>query len=233
MYTLANTDETNASMTASDRHSIGQSVIDACRAMTARGVNHGTSGNGSARWADGFLVTPTGLPYETLAPSDMVYVTLDGQSHGPLAPSSEWRMHCDIYRARPEAMAVLHAHPPYATALSCLREGIPRFHYMVAAAGGPDIRCSDYALYGSAELSAAMLRALDGRKACLLANHGMIVFEAGVTKALGLAVEVEALARQYCIARQTGTPVLLTEAEMDEALARYATYGKQPGGNER
>lgn len=220
-------------MTASDRHSIGQSVIDACRAMTALGVNHGTSGNGSARWRDGFLVTPTGTRYENLRAADMVYVTLDGEAHGPLAPSSEWRMHCDIYRSRPEAMAVLHAHPPHATALSCLREGIPRFHYMVAAAGGPDIRCSDYALYGSAALSAAMLAALEGRRACLLANHGMIVCETAVDRALALAVEVEALARQYCIARQTGTPVLLSEAEMDEALARYATYGKQPGGNTR
>ena len=219
-------------MTANDRHSIGQSVIDACLAMTARGVNHGTSGNGSARWLDGFLVTPTGRRYETLTPADMVYVTLDGQAHGPLAPSSEWRMHRDIYLHRPEAMAVLHAHPAYATALACLREGIPRFHYMVAAAGGPDIRCSTYALYGSAELSAAMLSALEGRKACLLANHGMICFETSMERTLALAVEVEALARQYCIARQTGTPVLLTEAEMDEALARYATYGKQPGGNQ-
>ncbi|MGE0667242.1 MAG: class II aldolase/adducin family protein [Sphingomonadales bacterium] len=218
-------------MTETDRQSIGQSVIDACRAMTALGVNHGTSGNGSARWLDGFLVTPTGLRYEDLKPADMVYVTLDGQAHGALAPSSEWRMHCDIYRARPEANAVLHAHPPHATALSCLREGIPRFHYMVAAAGGPDIRCSDYALYGSAELSAAMIAALDGRKACLLANHGMIVCETDMRRALSLAVEVEALARQYCIARQTGTPVLLTEAEMNEALARYADYGKQPGGD--
>jgi L-fuculose-phosphate aldolase len=217
-------------MTASDRHSIGQSVIDACLAMTALGVNHGTSGNGSARWLDGFLVTPTGLRYETLTPADMVYVTLDGQAHGPLAPSSEWRMHCDIYRARPDMNAVLHAHPPYATALACLREGIPRFHYMVAAAGGPDIRCSGYALYGSAALSAAMLAALEGRKACLLANHGMIVCETTMARALSLAVEVEALARQYCIARQTGTPVLLSEAEMDEALARYAGYGRQAGG---
>ncbi len=217
-------------MTASDRHSIGQSVIDACRAMTALGVNHGTSGNGSARWLEGFLVTPTGMRYEEITPADMVYVTLDGHAHGKLAPSSEWRMHCDIYRARPEMNAVLHAHPPYATALACLREGIPRFHYMVAAAGGPDIRCSGYALYGSAELSVAMLAALDGRKACLLANHGMIVCETDMRRALSLAVEVEALARQYCIARQTGTPVLLTEAEMDEALARYANYGKQPGG---
>jgi L-fuculose-phosphate aldolase len=219
-------------MTANDSYSIGQSIIDACLAMTARGVNHGTSGNGSARWLDGFLVTPTGRRYETLTPADMVYVTLDGQAHGPLAPSSEWRMHRDIYLHRPEAMAVLHAHPAYAAALACLREGIPRFHYMVAAAGGPDIRCAAYALYGSAELSAAMLTALEGRKACLLANHGMICFETNMERALALAVEVEALARQYCIARQTGTPVLLTEAEMDEALARYATYGKQPGGKQ-
>ncbi|MEN3950937.1 class II aldolase/adducin family protein [Iodidimonas sp. SYSU 1G8] len=217
-------------MTASDRHSIGQSVIDACLAMTALGVNHGTSGNGSARWLDGFLVTPTGLRYETLTPADMVYVTLDGQAHGTLAPSSEWRMHCDIYRARPDMNAVLHAHPPYATALACLREGIPCFHYMVAAAGGPDIRCAGYAVYGSAALSAAMLVALEGRKACLLANHGMIVCETTMARALSLAVEVEALARQYCIARQTGTPVLLSEAEMDEALARYAGYGRQAGG---
>ncbi|MBI1179431.1 MAG: class II aldolase [Alphaproteobacteria bacterium] len=217
---------------SSDRDELASAVIDACKAMTAAGVNHGTSGNGSARWRDGFLVTPTGMRYEALTPEQMVYVTLDGTAHGPLAPSSEWRMHRDIYGHRPEAMAVLHAHPPHATALSCLREPIPRFHYMVAAAGGPDIRCSRYALYGGAELSAAMLEALDGRRACLLANHGMICFGPSVEKALALAVEVEALARQYCIARQTGTPVLLSEAEMDEALARYASYGKQPGAEE-
>jgi L-fuculose-phosphate aldolase len=215
-----------------DRDRLGQAVIDACKAMTARGVNHGTSGNGSVRWKDGFLITPTGMAYESLSAAQMVHVSLDGTVQGPLAPSSEWRMHRDIYAARPEAMAVLHAHPPFATALSCLREPIPRFHYMVAAAGGPDIRCSEYALYGSEALSAAMLRALEGRKACLLANHGMICFGGNVESALALATEVEALARQYCIARQTGTPVLLTEEEMDEALARYASYGKQPGAEE-
>jgi L-fuculose-phosphate aldolase len=212
-----------------DRHVLGRALIDACLAMTARGINHGTSGNASARWRDGFLVTPTGRRYETLAPDELVYVTLDGAAHGPLAPSSEWRMHRDIYACRPEAAAVLHAHPPYATALSCLREGIPGFHYMVAAAGGPDIRCAGYALFGTAELSTAMLAALEDRRACLLANHGMICFGADLDRALALAVEVESLARQYCIARQTGAPVLLTPAQLDEALARFADYGRQPG----
>ncbi|MDF1748650.1 MAG: class II aldolase/adducin family protein, partial [Alphaproteobacteria bacterium] len=115
---------------------------------------------------------------------------------GQLLPSSEWRMHADIYRQRPEAQAVVHAHPTFCTALSCRREGIPAFHYMVAMAGGIDIRCSDYATFGTEALSKTMIAALEGRKACLLANHGMICFEANLTRALGLAIEVENLARQ-------------------------------------
>lgn len=212
-----------------ERQALGRQIIDACLAMNASGVNQGKAGNISARFGEGMLITPSGMAYDVLKPMDMVLLSLDGEKADPdsLNPSSEWRMHADIYRVRPEAQAILHAHPTYCTALASRREGIPSFHYMVAMAGGRDIRCSDYALFGTQALSNTMISALDGRKACLLANHGMICFDADLDKVSGLAVEVETLARQYLHACQGGQPVLLTDAEMDEALERFKTYGKQ------
>ena len=137
-------------------------------------------------------------------------------------------MHLDVYRARPEAGAVVHVHSPYATALSCHRRGIPAFHYMVAAAGGADIRCADYATFGTQALSDAMLLAMEGRRACLLANHGQIAFGPSLDKALWLAGEVETLARQYLLALGIGGPTLLDDAEMDRVLELFRTYGRQP-----
>ncbi|MEQ8967358.1 MAG: class II aldolase/adducin family protein [Azospirillaceae bacterium] len=206
-----------------------KAVIAACREMNALGINQGTSGNVSARTADPerFVITPSGMPYDALSASDMVEMDLGGGYRGDRLPSSEWRMHLDIYRARPEAGAVVHTHAPYATALSCLRVDIPAFHYMIAVAGGTTIRCADYATFGTAELSRAMVAALEGRSACLLANHGMIAFGPTLAKALALAVEVETLARQYWMARQMGEPVILDDAEMQRVLARFKTYGKQ------
>ncbi|MEO1090527.1 MAG: class II aldolase/adducin family protein, partial [Pseudomonadota bacterium] len=140
---------------------------------------------------------------------------------------SEWRMHLDIFKDRPEAAAVVHTHSTYATALSCLRRGIQAFHYMIGIGGGADLRCASYATFGTAALSAAMLEALRDRSACLLANHGQIVFAESLDKALRRAVEVETLAEQFFIASQMGTPVLLDDAEMARVLARFKTYGKQ------
>jgi L-fuculose-phosphate aldolase len=211
---------------------LASQVIDTARAMNASGINQGKSGNVSVRSEDlsAMLITPSGMDYDDLTADDIVSVALkDGAAEGPLLPSSEWRMHRDIYAARPEAGAVVHTHATFSTALSCRREGIPAFHYMVAMAGGTDIRCADYATFGTQELSERMLQALDGRKACLLANHGMICLEASAKKALALAVEVETLARQYWHACQGGAPTLLSDAEMAEVLERFKSYGKQPG----
>ena len=205
-------------------------IIAACLEMNGRGINQGTSGNISARVPEGLLITPSGIPYAEMEPSDIVLMHIDGSHEGTRKPSSEWRFHRDIMANRAEVGAIVHAHSMFATTLACLRMDIPAVHYMIAAAGGPTIRCAPYVTYGTQALSDLAIEALEGRNACLLANHGMIVCETTMQRALGLAVEVEALSRQYCIARQTGTPVLLTEAEMDEALARYADYGKQPGG---
>ncbi|MBP5857064.1 class II aldolase/adducin family protein [Marivibrio halodurans] len=209
-----------------------QTVIDTARAMNASGINQGKSGNVSVRGADGttLLITPSGVAYDDLTPGDIVPVDIaSGEARGPLLPSSEWRMHRDIYRARPEAGAVVHTHSTFSTALACREESIPAFHYMVAVAGGTDIRCAPYATFGTQALSDHMIAALDGRKACLLANHGMICFEANAPKALALAVEVETLSRQYWHACQGGHPTILSDAEMAEVLEKFKSYGKQPG----
>lgn len=204
----------------------GQRIINACLAMHREGINQGSAGNVSMRTAGGFLITPSAVAYERMRPEDMVQMDLEGQSAGERRPSSEWRMHRDIYRTRPEAGAVVHAHPTFCTALSCLRKDIPPFHYMVAVAGGADIRCSGYALFGTQALSDAMLSALEGRRACLLGTHGMICFHKNLDKALRLAVEVETLARQYWHACQAGEPVLLSDSEMAEVVAKFEGYGQ-------
>jgi L-fuculose-phosphate aldolase len=207
-----------------------KAIIRACQDMNRLGINQGTSGNISARLPDDpgrFLITPSGVPYEAMAPEQIVEMDLDGGYVGDWLPSSEWRMHLDIYRDRPEAGAVVHTHATYCTALSSLRQPIPAFHYMIGVAGGTDIRCAGYATFGTAELSKKMLAALKDRSACLLANHGMICFGPHLDKAMWLAVEVEALATQYWAARQVGEPVILGAAEMKRVLARFKTYGKQ------
>jgi L-fuculose-phosphate aldolase len=202
-------------------------IISVCRRMNAFGINQGTSGNVSVRVPGGCLITASGISYDTMRPEHVVELDLDGGYRGDFLPSSEWRMHEDIYRERPQAGAVVHTHSMYATALSCLRRDIPAFHYMIAVAGGSTLRCSGYATFGTKELSRHMLAALEGRSACLLANHGMICHAPTLEKALGLAVEVETLCRQYSIARQMGEPVILDDAEMANVLARFASYGKQ------
>jgi len=210
------------------RTQLSQQVIDSCLAMNAHGINQGSAGNISVRYKDGFLITPSGMAYNRLKPEHIVLVGLDGNSQDAWNPSSEWRMHRDIYANRSEAGAVLHAHSNFATALSCLRNDIPAFHYMIAVAGGHSIRCADYALFGTQTLSDHMLTALKGRRACLLGTHGMICFHDNLDKALWLGVEVEALAKQYWHACQAGEPVILTDRQMDEVLQQFRDYGKQP-----
>jgi L-fuculose-phosphate aldolase len=211
-----------------------EAVVATALAMNAQGINRGKSGNVSARWRrdrfDGFLVTPTGLPYAQTGPEDVVAVTLDGEALGSRLPSSEWRFHRDIYRARADANAVVHTHAPFATTLACLHRGIPAFHYMVAVAGGRDIRCAPYATFGTQELSDRALAALDGRRACLLANHGMIALGPSLDAALALAVEVETLAEMYWRALQVGEPEPLPDAEMDVVLEKFRTYGQPHSG---
>jgi len=204
-----------------------EALIATGRRMNASGLNQGTSGNLSHRVDGGFLVTPTGMEYEGLRPEDLVLMRWDGSHEGPRRPSSEWRFHRDILAARPEVNAVLHAHSMFSTTLACLRRPIPAFHYMVAVAGGTTIRCAPYATFGTEELSRHAVAALEGRKACLLANHGLITVGADLAGAFKLAVEVETLAAMYLRALQVGEPVLLDEAEMAVVLEKFKTYGQQ------
>ena len=208
-----------------------QSVIDTACAMQESGLSPQRSGNVSVRSGDGFLITPTGMAYDSLEPDDVAYVTMDGsQPAGQRKPSSEWHMHQAIFSARAEAQAVVHTHSAFAVALACLREDIPPFHYMIAVAGGRDIRCADYATFGTQELAHNAVAAIEGRSACLLANHGQIAFADSLTSALELAREVEDLCAQYWRARQIGEPVMLGDAEMDRVIAKFAGYGQQPAG---
>lgn len=206
---------------------IRKAIIKTCLAMNAEGINQGTSGNVSVRTDEGFLITASGIPYEKMKPEHVVEMDIEGGYRGDFLPSTEWRMHLDIFKARPEAQAIVHVHSTYATALACLRREVPAFHYMVAVAGGTSIRVSDYAEFGTQALSDTMLKALEGRKACLLANHGQICFGVSLEKALGLAVEVESLCHQYWAALLAGKPVVLTEPEMASVLKRFPSYGKQ------
>ena len=201
-------------------------LVAAARRMSERGMNPGRSGNLSARTGAGFLVTPSGKSYESLGVNDLVLVDGEGGSQGAHKPSSEWRLHRDLYARHAQAGAVVHTHSPYATTLACLHRSIPPFHYEVAFAGGKDIRCSAYATFGTQELSDLALAALDARRACLLANHGVVAYGADLEDALGLAEKVEALARLYWQALQVGEPILLDEVEMAKVVEKFKTYGK-------
>ena len=201
-------------------------IIATAREMNALGINRGKSGNVSARIDSGFLITPSALPYDETKPEDVVSVDFGGKATGRRKPSSEWRFHRDIYAARPEVRAIVHAHSPFATALACLDRGIPAFHYMVAVAGGSDIRCAPYSTFGTQALSDHAVAALAGRKACLLSHHGMIALGASLAAALALAVEVETLAEMYCRALSIGEPALLGEEEMRAVVNGFAAYNR-------
>lgn len=208
-------------------------IIATALKMNSPGINRGTSGNVSARWKSGFLITPSGLPYEETRPSDIVFVDAAGNANGKRAPSSEWRFHHDIYRSRDDTFAVVHTHSSFATTLACLGKDVPAFHYMIAVAGGDSIRCAPYATFGSQQLSTNALKALKNRKACLLANHGMITTGASLDKALALTVEVEALCEQYWRALQIGKPAILSAKEMRTVLRKFANYGQAPAKVDR
>jgi L-fuculose-phosphate aldolase len=219
-------------MLAEDSNELRRAVIDTARAMNDAGINVNKAGNVSVRCTrgrhTGLLITPTGLDYDELRPADLVFLRLaDGSHAGGREPSSEWRFHLDIHRARPELIAIVHTHSPAATALACHERGIPPFHYMVAAAGGADIRCAPYATFGTQALSDHALAALAGRKACLLAHHGVIACEASLPQALALAIEVEHLARMYLAACALGEPPRLPDEEMARVLLKFEYYGQQ------
>ena len=205
-----------------------RALIDTCRALGRTGLTHGTSGNVSVRRdAASFLISPTGMAYEALEPADVAVVDFTGRWYGRRRPSSEWRFHRDILKARSDMNAVVHTHARLATALACTGRGIPAFHYMVAVAGGADIRCAPYATFGSQELSDHAVTALVGRQACLLANHGMIALGVDLGAALKLAGEVENLAAQYSAALTLSDVRILDEAEMARVAEKFRCYGRQ------
>ncbi len=207
-------------------HSQRTALLKTALAMNLNNLNQGTSGNLSLRLGDDFLITPSALAYDQCRAADLVRLNMKGKvTGGTRRPSSEWRIHRDIYQHRPEAGAILHAHPPWCTTLACLQRDIPPFHYMVAVAGGDSISCAPYALFGSRQLSDNVLAAFSrGRCACLLAHHGMVCFADGLAGVLGLAIEVENLARVYVQALQVGEVPLLSAEEMEAVTRRFDDY---------
>ncbi|MGA0161762.1 MAG: class II aldolase/adducin family protein [Vulcanococcus sp.] len=207
-----------------------EQLVDCARRMQASGINQGTSGNLSVRIAGGMLITPSSLPYEQMQPSDLVALDLKGEplfipadGRPQRRPSSEWRLHADVLASRPEVQAVRHCHSIHATALACHGRDIPPFHYMTAVAGGHDIRCAPYATFGTQELSDGVVQALEGRLACLMAQHGQVAVGPTLDKALALAVEVETLARIYLQALALGEPPLLSGEQMEQVRHQFRT----------
>ncbi|HQT68304.1 MAG TPA: class II aldolase/adducin family protein [Acetobacteraceae bacterium] len=207
-------------------------IITAARSLAGLNLNQGASGNISLRWQDGLLITPSAIAYDDMQPAQIAHMTLTGERGaftGPARPSSEWRFHYDIMHSRPDIGAIVHTHAPFATALAIAGKSIPPCHYMIVRFGGDDVRCAPYATFGSQDLSEQALLALHGRSACLLANHGMIATGANLTQAMQCAVELETLAGQYFRSLLIGGSVLLTKAQIDEAVSQFATgYGSQP-----
>jgi L-fuculose-phosphate aldolase len=209
-------------------HDLRQALVTHARALNGLGINQGTSGNLSARAGTAMLITPSGVPYEAVEPGMIALMPLageDGAWSGPRRPSSEWRFHRDIMRARPDVGAIVHTHAPYATALAMLRKPIPAAHYMIAAFGGSDIRCTDYAPFGTQELSDLAVAGLAGRHGVLLGSHGMIATGTDLEQALWRAVELEALAKMYHLALALGTPSVLPDDEVALLVERFKTYG--------
>lgn len=208
-----------------DDLSLRRHVIETALRMNSTGLSKGTSGNVSARVKGGFVITPSGMRYEDLQTDDIVKVDMNGRPLGRRHPSSEWRFHMDIYAERPDLKAIVHTHSTFSTVLACLQREIPAFHYMVAVAGGHTIRCAPYALFGTQELSDLAIKALTGRNACLLGNHGLIAGGESLRKAFSLAGEVEELAKQYWHVCQMGEPRILDDEEMEDVIRKFQTYG--------
>jgi L-fuculose-phosphate aldolase len=217
-------------MSDRDEHELRREMVETCRSMNSSGINQGTAGNLSVRLDEGFLVTPTSLPYDKMKPHDLIHMQFDGSYAGPHRPSSEWRFHRDILRARDDVNVVLHCHSIYATTLAVHHKTIPSFHYMTGVAGGTTIRCAKYATFGTQALSDNALEALEGRLACLLGQHGQISLGVSLASALWLAIEVETLSRMYVQALTLGEPPVLDDAEMQRVIAQMKrmSYGLAP-----
>jgi L-fuculose-phosphate aldolase len=214
-------------MTESD---LRQALVESCRELERLQINQGTSGNLSVRFDDAMLITPSGIPYDRLRPEMIALMPLasnGGSWRGPQKPSSEWRMHLDILRARPDDGAIVHTHSVYATALAMLREEIPAAHYMIAAFGGSNVRCTAYAPYGTQELSDLVVEGLRDRHGVLLGQHGMVVTGRDLGQAMWRAVELETLAKMYALARSIGRPHILPDEEIALTVERFKSYGYQ------
>lgn len=216
-------------MTDTEKDDLRRKMVEICRRMNSSGVNQGTAGNVSVRAGNGFLITPSSLPYDIMSPEDLVEMGFDGTYVGR-RPSSEWRFHRDILKNRPDINVVLHCHSMYATTLACHHKTIPAFHYMVGVAGGTTVRCAEYATFGTQALSDHALKALDGRLACLLGQHGQISLGKDLEQALWLAIEVETLARMYVQVLTLGEPPILDDAEMERVIdqMKRMSYGLGP-----
>jgi L-fuculose-phosphate aldolase len=213
-----------------DELEIRNSIISQCLFMNSSGLNQGNSGNISVRVGDRMLITPTSIPYVETTPDMIASMPIDGEYgafDGPKKPSSEWRFHLDIMKARPDVKSVVHTHSTYATILAIARKPIPACHYMIAAFGGDDVRVSGYARYGTKALSDHVLVALEGRNGCLMANHGMLTIGSSLKKAMWRAVELETIAKQYYHSLLIGGPVVLSPAQIDETMESFASYGLQ------
>ena len=211
-------------------------VIKYAQKLNSTNLSPLRSGNVSIRAnkdnVEGFLLTPSGKRYEDLVPEDIVFLALREEYNNlklfnsSLNPSSEWRFHQDIYLKKIEAKAIVHAHSPHATAVSAHGKPIPAFHYMIALAGGDDIKCAEYATFGTTELSKNILKALEKRKACLMSNHGQVAFGYNLKQAFELAQEVENICQQYVIALKLGQPKILSSTEMSKILDKIIHYKK-------
>tara|TARA_Y100000813_G_scaffold86819_1_gene61594 strand:- start:672 stop:1301 length:630 start_codon:yes stop_codon:yes gene_type:complete len=205
-----------------------EQVIKYTKMLNFKNLSALRSGNISVRYKNGFLITPSGVKYSQLETEDVVFVSLDGKFDSlKQRPSSEWRIHKDIYVNKKEANAVVHAHSTHATAVSAHGKSIPAFHYMVALAGGDDIKCAEYATFGTEELSKNILKALDKRKACLMSNHGQVVFDTNLEKAFELAEEIENICHQYINTLKIGIPKILSNNEMKKVLEKVKDYKKE------
>ncbi len=205
---------------------LNQELSILSKELVEQGLNKGTSGNCSVRHGKShFLITPSGISVDRITAQSIVSMNISGAVEGDGMPSSEWRFHRDIYVARSEVNAIVHVHSPFATAFSCMGIDLPPFHYMIAVAGGKSIRCAPYELFGTQELSDVAIAALVDRKACFLANHGMISVGETIDRALAIAVEVESLCEQYIYASQLGKPNILSEAQMVDVLEKFKGYG--------
>ena len=214
-------------MVANDETRLRTRIVEVMQAMEAKGLNRGTSGNVSARLGDGMLVTPSGVPPERLTPEAMVLIGADDSiADGQMRPSSEWRMHMQILRRRPDVNGVVHCHSRHATILACAGRPLPAIHYMVGVSGGSSVPVAPYATFGSTELADGVVDTLEGRYAALMANHGQITVAPSLNSALLIAEEIEEQAAVYWGALAIGGPNLLSDAQMDEILVRFKSYGQ-------